>query len=574
MPRSANQVPLRHRRPKICAEMDAAAATRDWSPLEVYWDPRYQSYFYAGATPAASGQQTPQVTEFEFVGLDQRDPRVRPIIAIPGGGGKPKGRRISWCTASSAVADPAIPAADDTRRPGSFWTIWIMAVLVVMLLLVFTVFVTWFWKYLKNRDAGIRDNEATDSAIRWRNTANGAPPGTDEEGAEEPGDEGASLFLDFHTTDLHIAGKPSKAARPRHGTTELTRSICLYTHRDDVIDSFEITGQKSMPAGSEHCDLLIRCCYLLHGDMTLRPEASRTGVTKSKSRNHGEATGWPDVGERHSPTTLVAVRERDAAFPRLLATGGQRARADFARNALLLARSERFAGLRLWWPESHGSSVVARGFVRAVRHLAAELQKAGCTLGFFLPYAAAHAQPARYAARVRVLEEVLGATASLLLYPTTSVLGNVSEWPSPSRMMAASEKASGFTETPPGRSLCHLLPPVAAVSVVLANASDSCDANAIQRVLPKASFLSHERLSKLCRSWHSEWKVSRHRYHSYACGFDPRGRKGLVFQTPPQQLRHRTALLARTRSKCFGFVEGRPAFPRDCYKSPLLVSER
>ncbi|KAH6942793.1 hypothetical protein HPB50_010654 [Hyalomma asiaticum] len=155
--------------------------------------------------------------------------------------------------------------------------------------------------------------------------------------------------------------------------------------------------------------------------------------------------------------------------------------------------------------------------------------------------------------------------ASLVLYPTTSVLGSRSRWPSPSRMMGVSDGTSGPNESSSSRSFCHLFLPVTAVSVAIANVSVSCDANAIQRVSTSRSFLSDARLSMLCRSWDpSSWKVSWHRYHSYACGFGTRGKAGIVYQTPEQALRLRRELLTLTHYTCFGFLGGHRAFPREC----------
>ncbi|KAL3179029.1 hypothetical protein MRX96_038278 [Rhipicephalus microplus] len=210
----------------------------------------------------------------------------------------------------------------------------------------------------------------------------------------------------------------------------------------------------------------------------------------------------------------MAVREQESAFQRLLASGDQRVRDDFVRNAAFLARSDHYAGLRLWWKESRECSIVVHGFLRAVKHIAIALRKANCTLGFFVPYAAAHEQPKRYA-----------------------VLGNVSEWPPPSRVMGDENSM----RTPSGHSN---LPPVssdygrirhAGKRFTVMRPEQSPEGHGQVRV--------HERLprlSKLCLSWNpSPWKVSRRRYCSYACGFGEDGKKGVVFQTPQQASRYR-----------------------------------
>ncbi|KAL3223398.1 hypothetical protein MRX96_027571 [Rhipicephalus microplus] len=260
----------------------------------------------------------------------------------------------------------------------------------------------------------------------------------------------------------------------------------------------------------------------------------------------------------------MAVCERDSAFQKLQVTGDRRAWDEFTRNALRLARSEGFSGLRLWWGEFQSKSIVVQSFLRTVRHVVAALRKAKCSLGFLFPYPAVHSQSTSYASGLRVLDKVLASAASILLYPTTSVLGDVIQWPSPSQMMGVGGETSVFNNASPSRSFCHLLPSVTAVSVELANASGACDANATQRVKPTRTLLSHARLSKLCRSWDaSSGKVSLHRHHNYvlACGFGKRGKTPIVYQTPQQALRYRRELLAITQSMCFGFLGGHMQLP-------------
>ncbi|KAL1420212.1 hypothetical protein MTO96_024554 [Rhipicephalus appendiculatus] len=516
--------------------MEAAAATREWSPVDVYWDPRYQRYFYAGA-----GEDAQYTGEFDqWEGLDECDPAAVPILVTPGGGKRPKGRRIQWMdevpNADVIPVADVVPVADGTPRYESYLAMLILAMMAVLVLLVIALFIVWLWVYLHERHGFLRHGAASSSANEGLSTAASAPPAAVDaftKGTSGEGEAGRRA-IDFVSNDTDTTENPPKqAARRRRDITEHSGAICLYTDRDNAIGSYEIVGQEWTPPGAQHCDLLIRCCYILESDMTLRPETSRTHPSKSTPLPDDQASGGRDVANGRSTEVLVAVRERQSAFQSLLATGGQRARDDFVRNAASLARSHRYAGLRLWWRDGARAAKVVRG------------------------------------RGLRALDEVLGSTASLLLYPTTSAVGNASEWPSPSRMMGDETPA----RTSPGRSICHLFLPTTAVSVALANASQACDANRVQRVVAESEFMSLERLSKLCRSWDpSSWKVSRRRYHSYACGFGADGKKGIVFQTPQQALRHRRKLLARTKSTCVGFVGDEHDFPHDCLSSPLFVS--
>ncbi|KAK8786202.1 hypothetical protein V5799_007430 [Amblyomma americanum] len=55
-------IPLKKRRPKIQAEMEAAAAARELSPQDIYYDPRYKSYFYAGTMPPTPAEDASQAS--------------------------------------------------------------------------------------------------------------------------------------------------------------------------------------------------------------------------------------------------------------------------------------------------------------------------------------------------------------------------------------------------------------------------------------------------------------------------------------------------------------------------------
>ncbi|XP_075723425.1 uncharacterized protein LOC142765751 [Rhipicephalus microplus] len=568
-----NPLPLRHRRPQLCAEMEAAAAAREWSPVDVYWDPRYHSFFYAGANDDAQ-----YTVEFDQEGLDERDPASAPILLQAGRGRRRRKRRITWTdeVPSADVVPEAdvVPVAEGTQRPEYYWTMWILAMLAVLVLLVIAVFIVWLWGYLLER-RGLQyrgaDSISANEGLGTAASAARAEVIAFTKGQSDPGEsEAARGADDYDSNDTDTTENPPKQATSRRrDITEHSGTICLYTDRDRSIDTYETVNQKQMPPGAQHCGLLIKCCYILERNMTFRSEASRTHASKLTSLPHDLALARRDVTSGRSPEILMAVREQESAFQRLLASGDQWVRDDFVRNAAFLARSDHYAGLRLWWKESRECSIVVHGFLRAVKHIAIALRKANCTLGFFVPYAAAHEQPKRYAVRLRTLDKVLGSKASLLLYPTTSVLGNVSEWPTPSRVMGDENSM----RTPSGHSICHLFLPTTAVSVMLANASQSCDPNRVQRVTVKSEFMSVSRLSKLCLSWNpSPWKVSRRRYCSYACGFGEDGKKGIVFQTPQQASRYGRKLLARTGSTCFGYVGEEREFPHDCLSSPLFVS--
>ncbi|XP_075743524.1 uncharacterized protein LOC119177843 [Rhipicephalus microplus] len=448
---------------------------------------------------------------------------------------------------------------------------WILAMLAVLVLLVIAVYIVWLWAYLHERRGFLRHGVTSISANEGLSTAASAPRAVVNWFTRSSSGQGEAerRAIDFVSNETNATENPSKqATRRRQDIIEHSGTICIYIDHGRAIEDNETVNQERISPGAEHCKLLIRCCYILERDMTLRPEASRTYAPKSTSPQD-QASARRDVASGRSPEILVAVRERESAFQRLLASGDQRARDDFVRNAALLARSDRYAGLRLWWRESRECSIVFHGFLRTVKHVAIALRKANCTLGFFVPYAAAHEQPKWYATRLHALDKVLGSTASLLLYPTTSALGNVNEWPSPSRVMGDENSM----RTSSGHSTCLLFLPTMAVSVVMANASQPCDPNRVQRVTVKLEFMSVARLSKLCLSWDpSSWKVSRRRYHSYACGFGEDGKKGVVFQTPQQASRYRRKLLARTQSTCFGFVGEEREIPHDCLSSPLFVS--
>ncbi|KAH7944365.1 hypothetical protein HPB52_018699 [Rhipicephalus sanguineus] len=80
MASSSKQLPLKRRRPRISAELEAAAATRVWSPLETYWDPRYKCYFYAGSLPMTPGQDEKPQVELSAV-TQEADSRAASILS-------------------------------------------------------------------------------------------------------------------------------------------------------------------------------------------------------------------------------------------------------------------------------------------------------------------------------------------------------------------------------------------------------------------------------------------------------------------------------------------------------------
>ncbi|KAL1483388.1 hypothetical protein MTO96_033235 [Rhipicephalus appendiculatus] len=81
MASSSKELPLKHRRPRISAELEAAAATREWSPVEVYWDPRYGSYFYAGDISTTPGQDEKPYAGVVETGTYDADSRTSSILS-------------------------------------------------------------------------------------------------------------------------------------------------------------------------------------------------------------------------------------------------------------------------------------------------------------------------------------------------------------------------------------------------------------------------------------------------------------------------------------------------------------
>ncbi|KAL3179033.1 hypothetical protein MRX96_038282 [Rhipicephalus microplus] len=144
-----NPLPLRHRRPQLCTEMEAAAATREWSPVDV--------------TPLSSIRK----------GLDERDPASAPILLTPGSGRRRKGRRITWPD-EVPIAD-VVSVEDETHRSESYLAMWILAMLAVLVLLVIAVYIVWLWAYLHERRGFLRHGVTSISANEGLSTAASAP---------------------------------------------------------------------------------------------------------------------------------------------------------------------------------------------------------------------------------------------------------------------------------------------------------------------------------------------------------------------------------------------------------------
>ncbi|XP_070388473.1 uncharacterized protein [Dermacentor albipictus] len=589
MPSKEQQhLPLKKRQSRVCAELEAKAAARELSPMEMYWDPRYKSYFYAGALPAApgaaaaaaarpetatTGRQTGSVSEVDASTSDlQASRRKRSILRSRGSRRRSRARRHRRVSFSVDVAGGRSWASDPSRSRRVV-RVCLATTVCATFLLLWVLVVLWASGYLEDHDYLLTETERDLATVRSTPTADRNETPTEKEEAEGPDDEKKHKedrrSGTFTTTEILTVGNPSKTPQRHHDGTNLASHVCLYTHRDDTLYNNKLAGNSQTPADrrrTRHCDVLIRCCYVLENDMTLRPETSRTGALKPWPQRLTRRRG----GDRYSRpwTALAAVLERDSAFSKLLAPGDGRARRKFARNVLRLARSEGYAGVRLWLLEADALSFVRPSFVRKVRHVATALRKANCTVGFFLPYPATHPRPARYAAGLRALANALNSPQSTLLYPTASVLRNHSRWPSPSKMAVIEKNntPTGRAEIWPRRSVCYLLLSATAVSVVLSNATVSCDVDKVQRVSvsQEREFLTRTEFYELCRSWNSSWKLSSHLYHSYSCGFGDHAREGVVFQTSQQAGRFYKKLLDLSRSSCFGFVDGESGLEGFC----------
>ncbi|XP_075535041.1 uncharacterized protein LOC142570551 [Dermacentor variabilis] len=589
-------LPLKKRQSRVSAALEAKAAARELSPMELYWDPRYKSYFYAGTLPAAPGaaaaaarpetatteRQTGSASEVHASTTDLQAGRRKRSILVRSRGSRRRSRarrrrRISF---SVDVAGNRSWASDPSRSRRVARVCLATAVCATFLLL-WVLVVLWVSGYLEDHEYPLTETERDPATVRSTTTADRDETSTEKEEAERPDDE--KKHKDdrragtFTTTEILTVGSPSKTPQRHHDGTNLASHVCLYTHRDDTLYNYEQAGNSQTPADrrrSRHCDVLIRCCYVLENDMTLRPETSWTGASKPRPQRLKKRRG----GDRYNRpwTALAAVLERDSAFSKLLAPGDSRARRKFARNALRLARSEGYAGVRLWLHEADALRVVTPSFARKVRHVATALRKANCTVGFFLPYPATHPRPARYAAGLRALANALNSPQSTLLYPTASVLRNHSRWPSPTKMAVIEKNSAptGRAEISPRRSVCYLLLSAMAVSVAISNATATCDVDKVQRVSvsQEREFLTRTEFYELCRSWNSSWKLSSHLYHSYSCGFGEHGREGVVFQTSQQAGRFYKKLLDLSRSSCFGFVDGESGLEGFCDHVPVSLT--
>lgn len=93
---------------------------------------------------------------------------------------------------------------------------------------------------------------------------------------------------------------------------------------------------------------------------------------------------------------------------------GPRATSVFIQDALRMARRNHYAGIRFWL-HNFESTLLALPLLNANRELAAKLRKQNWTVGFFLPHP--EAMQARYLKRLLLLERLLNAPQSILLYP-------------------------------------------------------------------------------------------------------------------------------------------------------------
>ncbi|KAL1420208.1 hypothetical protein MTO96_024550 [Rhipicephalus appendiculatus] len=558
---SPEHLPLKKRKPRVSAELEAKARAGQLSPQEMYWDPRYKSYFYAGelttTADAAARKESPTRAQHtatdvhaSTTGLDNDGTMSSILVHSRGSRRRSRARRrrrISFSVDSVDTMDSRSIASDPSNT--RVLRVCLAASAFAAFMLLWVLLVLWLSGYLDDYDGSLTEGDGAETAVR--STEKEDQTSADKEETEERDkkttNKGKRLASDFAT--------PKVFTPPRdRDSTSLASHVCLNTHRDDVLYNHEPADSSRSPSHhprARHCDVLVRCCYVLENNMTLRPDIPQTDTAKPRQRNFTKRCG---DDSRRPGTTLAAVLEQDSAFKKLLSPEGHRARSDFARNALRLARSEGYAGVRLWLSEAVASRAVEQSFVRKLRRVATALRKANCTLGFFLPYPAAHPSPKWYVAGLRVLADVLNSPLSILLYPTTSVLRKRSWWPSPAKMAIAVKTA----ETSPRRSVCYLLLSATAVSVI---AAASCDVDKVQRVSVSRTFLSSSASYELCRSWNLSRKLSSHRYYSYSCGF---GKEGIVFQTSQQSRRFCEKLLDLTQSSCFGFIDGERRFRSAC----------
>ncbi|XP_054926404.1 uncharacterized protein [Dermacentor andersoni] len=195
----------------------------DLSPQPVYWDPRYQRFFYAGLLPPLP-QETPVAPRVE---LDPMKRTRRPSILVTGGDQTPgreerRERHISW---SSLDDDDEGAAEDDPRGVAPAWrpvagamSLLVVISLMSLLAVAATLWATGSLEYA-GRGAQTAGQDVTATTPMFGTTA----PGSAAESSVRD-------RADFETGARAPAGKAGKPARNAGApTTTLTGDGEAYT---------------------------------------------------------------------------------------------------------------------------------------------------------------------------------------------------------------------------------------------------------------------------------------------------------------------------------------------------------
>ncbi|XP_077561733.1 uncharacterized protein LOC144178080 [Haemaphysalis longicornis] len=333
------------------------------------------------------------------------------------------------------------------------------------MVLVLTILLTlWVWVFLSKYDNSTQEESesVTDPDRRgWlrqattervplrRHLGDQKPVSTIPENTEpndnDPGSETNATDPDFvpFPTVQDPLGKSllSSSHRPQ------LSNVCLHTHRGEK-DTSNATGPNHASPEQRHdngCDILIECCAFLGDDMRLTLEG--TLLHSDDKTMPLELLKKCSASKYRSSTSLLTVRSRYLTFRRLL-EHGTRTRSVFVQDALRTVRANHYAGIRFWFHDFE-SEVLSRSFISGARKLAARLRTENCTLGFFL--ANAEATRSEYMKTLRLLEQVLRAPQSLLLYPSGDVFRNKNTLLTP-KLIASLARPAFKSE-----SVCYLL---------------------------------------------------------------------------------------------------------------------
>ncbi|KAH6920883.1 hypothetical protein HPB50_028131 [Hyalomma asiaticum] len=412
--------------------------------LAIYWDPRYYSYFYAGAMTPPTGQLydftgTPIVLPrdthtWSVVHLEQVDNATavaaRPIILQRDEQGHRKRprlkRRISWSDVPRPVVVTTAGPAEagvlpKTRSPAFSRTCSFLCCAAMLIVLLMTLFYLRFFSHDRRRSG-------TGSAVTLELTTEVhmvvRPFVRKRPSPPPPSPQIEGRILEDSAKAITSEGPHLDAFIDKRGPSrevETRRNICLESR---IMRSQERlvcnTGHGSEGSSlCQPCDVFVRCCYSLQGDLVVRPD-----IREQISAINSTAATW-------SASVLLGVRAGYAVLKRLASHEG---RVKFARHALDAVKGGEFDGIRLWlpWPEEQADSF--HDLVSALAtDVAPRLRRKKYTFGFILPV-----EIARNRSVASELKNTLNAPHGLLLYFDFLALWNpaADEWPSPRQLLA------------------------------------------------------------------------------------------------------------------------------------------